>query len=198
MRILSYFDTSEGHSILFRHFKRIGNAGWNRGGPSREIRGRDSSALDQSLPVSTCCLDRPRVVSSSLYLSLPVVSTGLEWSRAVGHSLPPKMILIVLLRYWQCSVSASVGIWQNTAASTIIIIPGQFIKRRKWWFGPPHQGRFYILAMMAESAVGSTRLTSATLYLHVQAAINYTPITVLGIITPDLSPVPICRHRKDG
>ena len=25
----------------------------------------------------------------------------------------------------------------------IIIIPGQFIKRRKWWFGP-HQGRFDI------------------------------------------------------
>ena len=78
-----------------------------------------------------------------------------------------------------------------------IIIPDQFIKRRKWWFGPPHQGRFDILTMMAESALGSTRLTSATLHLHVQAAINYTPITVLGIITPDLSLVPIYRPRKD-
>ena len=65
-------------------------------------------------------------------------------------------------------------------------------------FGPPHQGRFDILTMMAESAVGSIRLTSETLHLHVQAATNYTPITVLGIITPDLSPVPICRPRKDG
>ena len=27
-------------------------------------------------------------------------------------------------------------------------VPGQFIKRRKWWFGPPHQGRFDILTMM--------------------------------------------------
>ena len=80
----------------------------------------------------------------------------------------------------------------------IIIIPGQFIKRRKWWFGPSHQRRFDILMMMAESAVGSTRLTSAALHFHVQAATNYTPITVLGIITPDLSPVPIYRPRKDG
>ena len=27
-------------------------------------------------------------------------------------------------------------------------ISGQFIKRRKWWFGPPHQGHFDILTMM--------------------------------------------------
>ena len=26
----------------------------------------------------------------------------------------------------------------------IIIIRGQFIKGRKWWFDPPHQGRFDI------------------------------------------------------
>ena len=25
-----------------------------------------------------------------------------------------------------------------------MIIRGQFIKRHKWWFGPPHQGRFDI------------------------------------------------------
>ena len=80
----------------------------------------------------------------------------------------------------------------------MIIVPDKFIKRRKWWFGPPHQGRFDIWSMMAESAVGSTRLASATLHLHVQAATNYTPITVLGIITTDLSPVPICRPPKDG
>ena len=79
-----------------------------------------------------------------------------------------------------------------------IIIPGQFIKRRKRWFGPPHQERFDILTMMAESTVGSTRLTSTILHVHVQAATNYTPITVLGIITPDLSPVPIYRPQKDG
>ena len=29
----------------------------------------------------------------------------------------------------------------------IIIIPDQFIKHRKWWFVPPHQGRFDILTM---------------------------------------------------
>ena len=40
--------------------------------------------------------------------------------------------------------------------------------------------------MMAESAVGSTRLTSVTLHLHLQAATNYTLHHRLGIITPDL------------
>ena len=52
----------------------------------------------------------------------------------------------------------------------------------------------------ADSAVGSTRLTSATLHLHVQAATNYTlPLHHrLGIITPDLLPVQIYRPRKDG
>ena len=37
---------------------------------------------------------------------------------------------------------------------------------------------YYIYRWWAESAVGSTRVTSATLHLHVQAATNYTPITV--------------------
>ena len=60
----------------------------------------------------------------------------------------------------------------------IIIIPGQFIKRRKWWFGYHIKGALTFLTTMAESAVRSTRVTSATLYLHVQAATNYTPITV--------------------
>ena len=53
--------------------------------------------------------------------------------------------------------------------------------------------------MMAESAVGLTRLTSATSHLHVQAAANYTPsMPRLGIITPDLSLVSIYRPNKDG
>ena len=43
----------------------------------------------------------------------------------------------------------------------------------------------------AESAVGSTRVTSTTLHLH-------EPHHRLGIITPDLLPVTIYRSRKDG
>ena len=50
----------------------------------------------------------------------------------------------------------------------------------------------------AESAVGSTRVTSATLHLHVQAATIYTRHHRPGIITPELLPVPIYRPRKDG
>ena len=34
-----------------------------------------------------------------------------------------------------------------------MIIPGQFIKRRKWWFGPPHQRRFDILTMMGRECI---------------------------------------------
>ena len=72
-------------------------------------------------------------------------------------------------------------------------MPGQFIKRGKCWLVPPYQRRFDILTMMGR---GSTRLTSATLHLHVQAATKYTPITVLGIITPDLSPVPFTDLKR--
>ena len=44
------------------------------------------------------------------------------------------------------------------------------------------------LTMMAESAVGLTRLTSATLHLHVQAATNYPSSS--RHYYPHLSPVP--------
>ena len=43
---------------------------------------------------------------------------------------------------------------------------------------------------LANQEVGSTRVTSATLHLHVQAATNYTHHHRLGIITPVLLPVP--------
>ena len=59
---------------------------------------------------------------------------------------------------------------------------------------PCEQRRITFNDDRAESAVGSTRVTSATLHLHVQAATNYTPITVLAL----LPPVPIYRPRKDG
>ena len=41
-------------------------------------------------------------------------------------------------------------------------------------------------------------LQSATLHLHGQTATNYAHRHRLGIITPDLLPVPIYRPRKDG
>ena len=40
------------------------------------------------------------------------------------------------------------------------------------------KGALTFLTMMGRDAVGSTRVTSATLHLHVEAATNYTPITV--------------------
>ena len=51
--------------------------------------------------------------------------------------------------------------------------------------------------MMGREAVGSTRVTSVTLHLHVQAATNY-PLAHhrLGIITPNLLPVPIYRPER--
>ena len=66
---------------------------------------------------------------------------------------------------------------------------------------PPCEQRritFYVDGQKVQSAVSSTRVTSATLHLHVQAATNYTPHHRLGIITPDLLLVPIYRPRKDG
>ena len=52
---------------------------------------------------------------------------------------------------------------------------------------------------LSESAVGSTRVTSTTLHLHVQAATNYTPPpSPSRHYYPDLLPVPIYRPRKEG
>ena len=46
----------------------------------------------------------------------------------------------------------AVGYLKRVIVTPIIIlikiIPGHFIKRRKWWFGPPHQERFDISTMM--------------------------------------------------
>ena len=57
----------------------------------------------------------------------------------------------------------------------IIILPGQFIKHCKWQFGSHHiKGAWAFQRWWAESAVDSTRVTTATLHLHVQAATNYT------------------------
>ena len=46
--------------------------------------------------------------------------------------------------------------------------------------------------------IRDTHIISATLHLHVQAAINYTPDHRPGILTLDILPVPIYRPRKDG
>ena len=43
---------------------------------------------------------------------------------------------------------------------------------------PPCEQRLSTFNDDGQSAVGSTRVTSATLHLHVQAATNYNPITV--------------------
>ena len=80
--------------------------------------------------------------------------------------------MLEVQEFWQVMMNGMHPTQQKLAPLIRIIIPGQFIKRRKWWFGPPHQGRFVILTMMAESAVVSTRVTSAILHLHAQAATN--------------------------
>ena len=62
----------------------------------------------------------------------------------------------------------------------LIIISGQFIKHHKWWFGPQHQGRFDISTMMGREC---SRLDpSYQRHIHIQAATNYTPITVSALL----------------
>ena len=65
--------------------------------------------------------------------------------------------------------------FSRTWNSLIIIIPGQFIKRRKWWFVPPHQGRFDILTIMGRECSCLDRVTSTTLHLHVQGYYTIEP-----------------------
>ena len=60
----------------------------------------------------------------------------------------------------------------------IIIIRGQFIKCRKWWFGPPHQGRFDIFNDDGQRVLQARPELPAPYTLLVQAATNYTPINV--------------------
>ena len=78
----------------------------------------------------------------------------------------------------------------------IIKIPGQFIKRRKWWFGPHHikgalndDGQRVQLArpeLPAPHYICMYMQQPTTLYRR------------LCIITPDFSPIPIYQPHNDG
>ena len=80
----------------------------------------------------------------------------------------------------------------------IIIIPGQFIKRRKWWYGPPHQGRFDFLTMMGREYSRLDPSYQPHITFACTGCYQLHPHHRLGIITPDLSPVPLYRPRKGG
>ena len=86
----------------------------------------------------------------------------------------------------------------NNHVLIVIIIPGQFINRPKWWFGLPHQGRFDILTMMGRDC---SRL-DPSYQRHIAFACTFCyqlhPHHRLGNITTALSPVPIYRPREDG
>ena len=80
----------------------------------------------------------------------------------------------------------------------IIIIPEQFIKSRKWWFGQPHQGRFDILTMMDRECSRLDPSYQRNITFACTGCYQLHPHHRLGIITPELSPVPIYQPRKDG
>ena len=80
----------------------------------------------------------------------------------------------------------------------IIIIPEQFIKRRKWWFGPPHQGRFDIFNDNGRECSRLNPSYQRNITFACTGCYQLHPHHRLGIITRDLSPVPIYRPRKDG
>ena len=75
---------------------------------------------------------------------------------------------------------------------------GKFIKRRKWWFGPPHQGRFDILTMMCTECSRLDMSYQRHITFACTGCYQLHPHHRLGIITSDLSPVPIYQHRNDG
>ena len=66
----------------------------------------------------------------------------------------------------------------KNAVDTKIIISGQFIKRRKWWFGSPHQGRFDIVNDNGREYNRLDPSYQRHITFACTAATNYTPITV--------------------
>ena len=80
----------------------------------------------------------------------------------------------------------------------IIIIPGQFIKRRKWWFGSSHQGRFDIFNDDGRECSWLDPTSQRHITFACRGCYQLHPHHRLGIITPDLSLVSIYRLRKDG
>ena len=78
------------------------------------------------------------------------------------------------------------------------MIHGQFIKCRKWWFGAPHQERFDILTMMGRECSRLEPSNQRHFTFERVGCYQLHPDHRLGIITTDLSPVPIDRPRRDG
>ena len=95
-----------------------------------------------------------------------------------------------------------IGEIQSLSANQKIIIikPGQFIKRRKWWFDPPHQGRFVILTMMGRecSRLDPSYQRHITFACTACYQVPTTPPSPSRHYYPDLSSVPIYRPQKDG
>ena len=76
------------------------------------------------------------------------------------------------------------------------LICGQFIKRHKWWFGSPHQGRFYILMMMGRECSRLDPSYQRHITFACTGCYQLHPHHRLSIITPDLSPVPIYQLER--
>ena len=83
-----------------------------------------------------------------------------------------QLIIIIMLAYLCCAAYTRMAINESS---------------------PPCKQRCITFNDDGQRDVGSTRVTRATLHLHVQAATKYTPHHRLGIITPDLLSVPIYR-----
>ena len=75
---------------------------------------------------------------------------------------------------------------RSSALTIIIIIRGQFIKRRTWWFGPSHQGRFDILTMMGRECSRLDPSYQRHITFACTGSYQLHPHHRLGIITPRL------------
>ena len=65
-----------------------------------------------------------------------------------------------------------------------IIIPGQFFKCRKWWFGPPQQVSFDILTMMGSECSRLDLSYQRHITFACTGCYQLHPHHRLGIITP--------------
>ena len=119
------------------------------------------------------------------------VSMLFEISCITWHLM--SMVIVPHISIYLLSKFAYIYIYIYIFIIIIVIIPGQFIKRRKWWYG-----RIDILTMMGTECSRLDPSYQPHITFACTGCYQLHHHHRLGIITPDLSPVPIYRPRKDG
>ena len=120
-------------------------------------------------------------------------------SNVEAHELPSLMLRLMsyqVLCWGSWVTKSNVEEHELPIIIIMVLIPGQFIKRRKLWFWSPRQGRFDILTMMDRECSSLDSSYRRHITFACTGCYQLHPHHRLGIITRDLSPVPIFRPGR--